>query len=93
MRPSFPNRHNTGLVDFKKSWRKAVWSVGLDDFRFHDLRHTAASLIAKNGGSVPQIATVLGHKSFRMASRYAHLTEDNTRDLLEKTMKGIVEDE
>ncbi|KNG95020.1 tyrosine-type recombinase/integrase [Pseudaestuariivita atlantica] len=89
----FPNKTLTGAWDFKKSWQKVLQQADLDDFRFHDLRHTAAKLIAKSGGSVPQIATILGHKSFKMASRYAHLTEDHTRDLLSRTMKEVLPDE
>ena len=89
----FPNKTQTGPWDFKKSWQRVVRRASLDDFRFHDLRHTAATLIAKSGGSVPQIATILGHKSFKMASRYAHLTEDHTRDLLSRTMKEVLPDE
>lgn len=89
----FPNRKGTGPVDLKKPWARAVNKANLKDFRFHDLRHTAATLIANGGGSVPQIATVLGHKSFRMASRYAHLTENHTRELLESAMREIVGDD
>ncbi len=85
----FPGKRPGKPVDIKKAWQKAVRESGIEDFRFHDLRHTAATMIAMNGGSVPQIATILGHKSHQMASRYAHLTEAHTRPLLEKTMKGI----
>ncbi|MDO6481904.1 tyrosine-type recombinase/integrase [Shimia thalassica] len=89
----FPNRLGTGPVDLKKPWASAVKKANLQDFRFHDLRHTAATLIAKDGGSVPQIATILGHKSFRMAARYAHLTENHTRELLESAMQDITRDD
>ena len=57
------------------------------------LRHTAASLIAKQGGSVPQIAAVLGHKSHQMAARYAHLADDDIAKVLTKTMVGVIDDE
>lgn len=85
----FPGKRPDRPVDLKKAWQKAVRDAGIEDFRFHDLRHTAATMIAMNGGSVPQIATILGHKSHQMAGRYAHLTEAHTRPLLEKTMRGI----
>ncbi len=85
----FPGKRPGKPIDIKKAWQKAVRESGIEDFRFHDLRHTAATIIAMNGGSVPQIATILGHKSHQMASRYAHLTEVHTRPLLEKSMRGI----
>ncbi|MDR2013691.1 MAG: site-specific integrase [Rhodanobacter sp.] len=54
------------------------------DFRFHDLRHTAASWIAMNGGTTAEIAEVLGHKTLQMVKRYSHLTEGHTRGVLER---------
>ncbi|MGR3761117.1 tyrosine-type recombinase/integrase [Roseobacteraceae bacterium NS-SX3] len=89
----FPGRSGVRPIDIKSAWYRALEKAGLEDFRFHDLRHTAASYIAKDGGSVPEIAAVLGHKSFQMASRYAHLSDDHTRTVLEKTMKGLLGDE
>ena len=86
----FPGRSGLRPIDIKSAWYRAVERAGLEDFRFHDLRHTAASYIAMDGGSVPEIAAVLGHKSFQMASRYAHLSDDHTKRILEKTMKGEV---
>jgi hypothetical protein len=35
----------------------------MEDFRFHDLRHSAASYLAMNGASLAEIAEVLGHKA------------------------------
>ncbi|WP_291734772.1 site-specific integrase [Leisingera sp. F5] len=89
----FPGRTGLRPIDIKSAWYRAVAKAGLEDFRFHDLRHTAASYIAMDGGSVPEIAAVLGHKSFQMASRYAHLSDDHTKSILEKTMKGVLGDE
>lgn len=89
----FPGRSGLHPIDIKSAWYSAVEQAGLEDFRFHDLRHTAASYIAMDGGSVPEIAAVLGHKSFQMASRYAHLSDDHTKSILEKTMKGVLGDE
>lgn len=64
------------LVD--KPFQVLVRSVGLDDFRFHDLRHSCASYLAMNGASLAEIAEVLGHKTLAMVKRYAHLSEAHT---------------
>lgn len=49
---------------------------GLKGFRFHDLRHTAASWLAMGGAGLPAIQKFLGHASIRMTLRYAHLSPD-----------------
>lgn len=89
----FPGKSGTTPIDIKKSWYSALQASGVENFRFHDLRHTAATMVAMNGGTIPQIAAILGHKSHQMASRYAHLTHDNTRSLLEETMSAVFDDD
>lgn len=59
-------------------WESAVAKAELTDFRFHDLRHSAASYLAMNGASLAEIAEVLGHKTLQMVKRYAHLSEAHT---------------
>ena len=46
----------------------------ISNFRFHDLRHTAASYLAMNQASLLEIGTLLGHKTVQMTKRYAHLS-------------------
>ena len=48
----------------------------LKGFRFHDLRHTAASWLAMGGAGLPAIQKFLGHASIKMTLRYAHLSPD-----------------
>jgi integrase len=47
---------------------------GISDFRFHDLRHTAASWLRMKGADIHTVAQLLGHKDLRMAARYQHLS-------------------
>ena len=49
-------------------------SQNVDDFRFHDLRHTAASGLRMAGADIHTVAQLLGHKGMRMAARYQHLS-------------------
>jgi integrase len=46
----------------------------ISDFRFHDLRHTAASWLRMQGADIHTVAQLLGHKDLRMAARYQHLS-------------------
>lgn len=68
----------------KKGFRNSVERCGIEDFTFHDLRHTAASFLAMNGASLLDIAEILGHKTLSMVKRYSHLTKKHTADLLER---------
>lgn len=63
-------------------WRAAVRKAGLQDFRFHDLRHSAASYLAMNGASTIEIAAVLGHKTLAMVKRYSHLSNSHTESVV-----------
>ncbi len=65
-------------IDIRTAWENAVKNAELEDFRFHDLRHSAASYLAMNGASLAEIAEVLGHKTLQMVKRYAHLSEAHT---------------
>jgi integrase len=65
-------------IFIRKAWQEVVTDAGLENFRFHDLRHSAASYLAMNGASLAEIAEVLGHKTLQMVKRYAHLSEAHT---------------
>ena len=70
-------------------WLQALEKAKLTDFRFHDLRHSAASYLAMNGASLAEIAEVLGHKTLAMVKRYAHLSEAHTASVVERMNKKI----
>jgi integrase len=56
-------------------WRRIRTAAALENFRWHDLRHTCASILAQNGSTLLEIGSVLGHKSPSMTMRYAHLVQ------------------
>jgi integrase len=49
-------------------------TLKIQDFRFHDLRHTAASWLRMKGADIHTVAQLLGQKDLRMAARYQHLS-------------------
>lgn len=69
-------------VDIRTPWLTACKKAEIHDFKFHDLRHTAASYLAMNGASLAEIAEILGHKTLVMVKRYAHLTESHTHSVV-----------
>lgn len=64
-------------------FKRACRLAGLADFRFHDLRHTTASLLINGGHSLKMVQEVLGHRSVQSANRYAHLAVKTKRAALE----------
>ena len=50
--------------------------AGIQDFRFHDLRHTFASWYMMNGGDLYELAKILGHANIKM-ERYAKLGKEH----------------
>lgn len=54
-------------------WRRIRDAAKLQDFRWHDLRHSCASQLLQGGATLAQIGVVLGHRSPTMTARYAHL--------------------
>ena len=62
-------------ADFIKARKKA----GLDDFRFHDLRHTFATRLVQSGVDLYKVQRLLGHKSPAMTQRYAHHYPESLR--------------
>jgi hypothetical protein len=49
--------------NLREGWERAVKAAGITDFRWHDLRHTAASYLAMSGVSMVEIAKILGRES------------------------------
>jgi integrase len=70
-------------MDLRAPWESALKKAEIQDFKFHDLRHSAASYLAMNGASLAEIAEVLGHKTLQMVKRYAHLSEGHTASVVE----------
>jgi integrase len=66
-------------------WERVRATIGRTDVRVHDLRHTRASALARNGASLPQIGKLLGHASHATTVRYTHLVDGDLRDLVERT--------
>lgn len=57
-----------------KMWVTALKRVGITDFRFHDLRHTWASIMRQGGVGLDVLQELGGWKQSRMVQRYAHLS-------------------
>ncbi|ADZ69094.1 tyrosine-type recombinase/integrase [Polymorphum gilvum] len=78
----FPRRDGQEPIDIRKAWENARDAAKINDFRFHDLRHSTASYLAMNGASLVEIAEILGHRTLQMVRRYAHLSESHVKGVV-----------
>ncbi len=83
----FPSeRIPTKPMEFRKLWSTALQQAGIENFRFHDLRHSAASYLVMNGATLHETAEVLGHRSVQTTKRYAHLSTQHKAALTERIL-------
>jgi len=73
--PPSARARKSKCIDLHAPWVAARKAAGLSDFRWHDLRHTAASYLAMSGVSLVEIAKILGHRTLQMVARYSHLSD------------------
>lgn len=84
------NTHKTGKpFHLDGFWGKAVKAAKLENFRFHDLRHSTASYLAMGGATMLEIAEVLGHRTLQMVKRYSHLADSHTAGVVERMNQRI----
>ena len=76
------------LVSIDESYRVALRAAKIVGANFHTLRHTFASHFMMRGGSLYDLAKILGHANVRMTSRYAHLSPEHLRTQM-SLMDGI----
>ncbi|CCQ11039.1 COG0582: Integrase [Pseudoalteromonas luteoviolacea B = ATCC 29581] len=67
------------------AFRKIVKRIGIDDLRFHDLRHEATSRLFEKGLQMMEVAAITGHKDLASLKRYTHLCPKNLAEKLAKS--------
>lgn len=88
----FPSSNGKKPAAIRDAWLAAIERAEIDDFRFHDLRHSAASYLAMNGATLAEIAEVLGHKTLQMVKRYAHHSDAHTSSVVASMNEKIFGD-
>lgn len=73
--------------DWRRWFENAVEAAGIQNFRWHDLRHSFASRLVMAGVDLRTVQELLGHKSIVMTMRYSHLAPDHLRESIEKLVQ------
>lgn len=83
--PVFYNPKTRERYDsFYAAWHRARAKAELPDVRFHDLRHTFASMLINQGVSLYEVQRLLGHHHITMTERYSHLLPDTLQERVER---------
>ena len=89
----FPSPKTGGMFDpdsFRHTHEKILKAIGTEHIRFHDLRHTFATLALQNGVDVKTVSSILGHFSAGFTlDTYAHVTTTAQREAAKK-MDGVL---
>jgi integrase len=73
----FCSEEGKTFVRLQRSFEAALRKSGIENFRFHDLRHTFASNLVMAGEDLNTVRELLGHKDLTMTLRYAHLSPNH----------------
>ena len=79
-----------------KGFRAACKRAGIENFRFHDLRHSFASHLIMEGVDIRTVQELLGHKTIAMTLRYTHLIQShlhNAVGVIDKVFGGTHADD
>ena len=68
---------------WRKDWWRALEAAGIEDFRFHDLRHTAATRVLRASNNLKVVQEMLGHSDIGTTARYAHAMKEDVRAAME----------
>ena len=80
----FLGKYGKPLLSVKGPFKAALKKANIQDFRFHDLRHTFASHYVMNGGDLMSLKEIGGWSSLKMVERYSHLASDYKTKMMNK---------
>jgi integrase len=90
----FGNNTMQPMISFRTAFEKALKRAGIEDFRFHDLRHTAASYLHMAGVDIKDMKEIGDWKTLRMVDRYTHISTEHKRAtmlLLKSEIRPLIE--
>lgn len=80
-------------LKFDKRIQRAIREAELQDFRWHDLRHTTGSYLSMLGAGQREIMEALHHRSMKSSQRYQHISNDHLRGLMNKLTTTVLDEQ
>lgn len=77
---------------WSRQWQSALEEAGIEDFRWHDFRHTTATRLLRRVNNLKAAQVLLGHTSIDQTARYAHVFKDDLRAMMESVDQPQVQD-
>jgi integrase len=81
-------RYGDGQKDWRRWFEACIDDACIENFRWHDLRHTFASRLVMAGVDLPTVQRLMGHKTIAMTMRYAHLADGHVTAAVERLVKS-----
>ena len=77
------------IKNFRRLWVAAKVEAKMEDFRFHDLRHSFATHALMNGASLAELQRALGHSDIKTTMRYAHVEADAVSSVFDRAGEAV----
>lgn len=84
-----PDARVFDIKNFRRLWVAAKAAAEMQDFRFHDLRHTFATHALMNGASLAELQRALGHSDIKTTMRYAHVEADAVASVFDRAGEAV----
>jgi integrase len=81
------------LAEVKRSFKTACKKAGIDNFTFHDLRHTCINNWRPEGNDFFRITAASGHRNMEVFKRYNTVTQEEIKKLVYGTMDTYMDTE
>lgn len=75
----FPMEPNS----LSQAFRRACQRAGFDNLHFHDLRHEAITRFFEMGLNIPEVASISGHRDYKMLERYTHISKKHLSERID----------
>lgn len=87
----FKNKDGSRFYSVKKAWDNLLdkENANITDFRWHDMRHTFASRLVQAKVELPVVRALLGHSSFEMTLRYAHINPEREAEAVGRLVGSV----